>query len=96
MSILCVAKMKSEETIPVVFFFNVFATQLRIQNFSFFSHNGKEKILPEEDISQLLDKSEDDCKEIAAEILKGDGNIDNTSEISIYEASDDEILDEFS
>lgn len=61
-----------------------------------FSHNGKEKILPEEDISQLLDKSEEDYKETAAEILNGDGNIDNTSEISIYEASEDEILDEFS
>lgn len=67
-----------------------------MQNFSFFSHNGKEKILPEEDISQLLDKSEDDCKETAAKILNGDDKIDNTSEISVYESSDDEILDEFS
>ena len=71
--------------------------QLGIQNFSFSIHNGREKKIDEGRCFTIIGEAEDKCKETENSTLDADNNgeIDCTPEISHYEASDDNISDEF-
>ena len=81
---------KKSENLSLWVFKGFHETQLKIQKFYFSS---KRRKLTEDDVSQLLDKSEDESKETAALQTNGDGRIDHISEISDCESTNVNILD---